>query len=98
MFAEVNVTPPVLQEVLSSQPKPDEDKLLPQPDWSIASSTSPALSITHYTLACNAVLDAVSALPFPPNTVKLVIILVSAVVCVAVVLVSAICAFKLLQK
>ncbi|XP_060772393.1 discoidin, CUB and LCCL domain-containing protein 1 isoform X2 [Neoarius graeffei] len=95
---KVNVTPPVLQEVLSSQPKPDEDKLLPEPDWSIASSTSPALSITHYTLACNAVLDAVSALPFPPNTVKLVIILVSAVVCVAVVLVSAICAFKLLQK
>ncbi|XP_053344437.1 discoidin, CUB and LCCL domain-containing protein 1 [Clarias gariepinus] len=67
VFSVVNVTSQVTQEVLSSQPNPQDDSEVPE----------------H--------------LP-QPDLVKLVVIVVSAAACVAVVLVSGICAFKLLQK
>ncbi|MCJ8743948.1 hypothetical protein PDJAM_G00100470 [Pangasius djambal] len=66
VLAVVTMTSQVTQEVLSSQPKPNEDEIsehLPQSDL-----------------------------------VKLITIVVSAVVCVAVLLVSGICTFKVLQK
>lgn len=101
VFSVVNATSRVTQEVLSSRPKSDDDEIpehLHQSDLGTASSTSPALLIIRNKFAFNAAPDAGSFRVFSSSTVKLVIIVVSAVLCVAVVLVSAICAFKVLQK